>query len=240
MTEPDDAPTGSVRIICPFSKPIGFEGSMTTLSSSRPARGGTSSLVWASQVASTTTSAPAIASPTEPALAFGPSPSASAFACASSAAARTTRSSPATRCRAIVLPRLPTPMIAVVTATPFRAAVPAASRRPGRRSWVHRQAVAVVEPDRLHQPERDVRGEHVRGCQHAGVLLDDRGGSRLADRVEVALDAGPEVRAALLEVGRRIDAVEGAPRAGLEISHVLLMQDDVLARAEPAQMATDE
>src|SRR4029077_15754661 len=84
-------------------------------------------------------------------------------------------------------------------------------RRPGWRSWVHRQAVAVVEPDRLHQPERDVRGEHIRlsqqdvavraehtrSCQHAGVLLDDRGGRRLADRVEIALDAGPEVRAAL-------------------------------------------
>src|SRR6266542_1356058 len=113
-------------------------------------------------------------------------------------------------------------------------------RRPRPRSWVHRQAVAVVEPDRLHQPERDVRGKHIRSCQHAGVLLDDRGGRRLADCVEVALDAGPEVRAVLLEVGRRINAVEGAPRARLEIIHVLLMQDDVLARAEPAQMATDE
>src|SRR3954469_2492014 len=98
-------------------------------------------------------------------------------------------------------------------------------RRRRRHSWVHRQAVAVVEPDRLHQPERDVRGKHIRSCQHAGVLLDDRGGCRLADRVEVALDARPEVRAALLEVGRRIDAVEGAPRAGLEVGHVLLMED---------------
>src|SRR6478672_2651901 len=51
-------------------------------------------------------------------------------------------------------------------------------RRSRRRSWVHVQAVAVVEPDRLHQPERDLRGEHVRGCEHAGVLLDHRRGRR--------------------------------------------------------------
>src|SRR5712691_9216328 len=113
-------------------------------------------------------------------------------------------------------------------------------RRPRRRSWVHLQAVTAVEPDRLHEPERNVRGEHVRGCEHAGVLLDDRSGRRVADRVEVALDAGPDVRAALLEVGRRIDGVEGDPRAGLEVGHVSLVHHDVLAGAEPAQMATDE
>src|SRR6266542_1991002 len=92
-------------------------------------------------------------------------------------------------------------------------------RRPRRRSWVHLQAVTAVEPDRLHEPERNVRGEHVRGCEHAGVLLDDRSGRRVADRVEVALDAGPDVRAALLEVGRRIDGIEGDLRAGLDVDH---------------------
>src|SRR5882672_6763312 len=103
-------------------------------------------------------------------------------------------------------------------------------RRPRRHSWVHLQAVTVVEPDRLHEPERNVRCEHVRGCEHAGVLLDDRGGRRVADRAEVGLDGGPHVPdgAVLLEIGRRIDRVEGDPGAGFEVRHVLLVQDDVL------------
>src|SRR4029077_1950023 len=62
-----------------------------------------------------------------------------------------------------------------------------------RRSWVHLQAVAAVEPDRLHEPERNVGGEHVGGCEHAGVLLDDGGCRRFADRAEVGLDGGPHV-----------------------------------------------
>ena len=111
-------------------------------------------------------------------------------------------------------------------------------RQSRRLSWVHWQAIPAVEPDGLHKPERNLRGEHVRGSEHPGVLFDDRGGRRIADRVEVALDAGPHVRAALLEVGRRIDGIEGGPRAGLEVGHVVLVQGDVLARAEPAQVAT--
>src|SRR6187399_2884321 len=42
-------------------------------------------------------------------------------------------------------------------------------RRPRRRSWVHLQADPAVETHRLHQPERDVRGEYVRGREHARV-----------------------------------------------------------------------
>src|SRR6266576_6421097 len=78
-------------------------------------------------------------------------------------------------------------------------------------SWVHLQADPAVESHRLHQPERDVRGEHVRGREHAGVLLDDRRGRRVADRVEVGLHGAPHVpdRAVFREVGRRIDAGEG-------------------------------
>src|SRR5712671_1733803 len=45
-------------------------------------------------------------------------------------------------------------------------------RRPRRRSWVHLQSDPTVETHRLHQPERDVRGEHVSGREHARVLLD--------------------------------------------------------------------
>src|SRR6266571_8722641 len=80
-------------------------------------------------------------------------------------------------------------------------------RRARRRSWVHLQADPAVESHRLHQPERNVRSEHVCGCEHAGVLLDDRGSRRVADRVQVGLDGAPHVsdRAVLLEVGRRID-----------------------------------
>src|SRR6476659_8206559 len=115
-------------------------------------------------------------------------------------------------------------------------------RRSRRWSWVHLQADPAVESHRLHQPERDVRGEHVRGCEHAGVLLDDRGCRRIADRIQIGLHGAPHVpdRAVLLEVGRRIDGGEGSLRAGLEVRHVSLVEDDVLALAEPASVAADE
>src|SRR4029077_5019919 len=104
------------------------------------------------------------------------------------------------------------------------------------------QADPAIEPQRLHQPERDVRGEHVRGREYAGVLFDDRRGRGIADCVEVSLYGAPHVpdRAVLLEVGRRIDGGEGSLRAGLEVCHVLLMQDDVLSLAEPTKVAADE
>src|SRR5258708_7385587 len=40
-------------------------------------------------------------------------------------------------------------------------------------SWMHLQADPPVESHRLHQPECDLWGEHVRGPEYAGVLLDD-------------------------------------------------------------------
>src|SRR5882672_8659174 len=113
---------------------------------------------------------------------------------------------------------------------------------PRRHSWMHLQADPAVESHRLHQPERDLRGEHVRGREHAGVLFDDRRGRRLAHRAQVGLHGAPHVpdRAVLLEVGRRIDGGEGSLRAGLEVRHVLLVERDVVARAEPAEVAADE
>src|SRR4029453_13308258 len=104
----------------PFSsKPIGFEGSTTTLHSSTRACCGISSLIVSSHRARTTASAPVMASSTEAARARVPSSSASAFGRASSLEANTTDSPPATRCRARARPMLPAPMIAVVIATPF-------------------------------------------------------------------------------------------------------------------------
>src|SRR5207237_8773891 len=53
---------------------------------------------------------------------------------------------------------------------------PAGDRRPGRGpagwpSGMHLRAVAEVEADRLHHPERRALGEPVGGREHAGVLL---------------------------------------------------------------------
>jgi hypothetical protein len=69
---------------------------------------------------------------------------------------------------------------------------------------MHVRAVAQVEPDRLHQPERDVRREHVGRPEHAGVLLDHGLRRQVAHRVEVALDARPCVRAVLCENRRGV------------------------------------
>jgi len=101
------------------SKPMGLDGSMTTLSLSTCAYAGISSLMLSSQTASTTVSAPLIASSTEAAPASGPSSPARACARDSSFAARTTGSPPATRCLARALPMLPTPTIAVVIVPAF-------------------------------------------------------------------------------------------------------------------------
>src|SRR6266550_2922878 len=78
---------------------------------------------------------------------------------------------------------------------------------------VHLRAVAEVEPDRFHHPERGALGKNVRGRQHARVLLD---------------------------VARRVDGVDRLPRALGDVGHVLLMEGDVLARAKPAEVAADE
>src|SRR5215218_6123808 len=105
---------------------------------------------------------------------------------------------------------------------------------------VHLGAVAEVEADRLHDPERRALGEHV-GCrEHAGVLLDDRGCGDGRDLVQIALHRCPAVRAVLHEVRRGVDRVDRLPRALGDVGHVLLMQPHVVAGAEPAEMTADE
>src|SRR6266404_913452 len=154
------------------------------------------------------------------------------------------------RCSCAVLPRgkadwrrIPSTMACCSVLTRGLHEYPAAVVPVARRhSWMHLQADPAVESHRLHEPERDVRGEHVRGREHARVLLDDRRGRRLADRVQVRLDGAPHVpdRAVLREVRRRIDGGKGSLRAFLEVGHVLLVERDVIAGAEPAEVAADE
>ena len=108
------------------------------------------------------------------------------------------------------------------------------------KSWVHPRAVAEVEADRLHHLERGAGGEDVGGREHARVLLDHRCGCGGRALVQAALERGPGVVAVLHEVGRRVDGVERLPGAGGDVRHVLLVQGDVLAGAEPAQVAADE
>src|SRR4029079_19642810 len=55
-----------------------------------------------------------------------------------------------------------------------------------RPSGVHVRAVPEVEADRLHHRERRALREHVRGPEHAGVLLDHGRGCCGGDVVEVA------------------------------------------------------
>ena len=50
----------------------------------------------------------------------------------------------------------------------------------------------------------------------------------------------PDVLAVLPEKGRRIDAVDRLPRVVGDVRHVLLVQRDIVARAEPAVMAANE
>src|SRR5258706_7773072 len=88
---------------------------MTTLPSRSCNCCGMTSRMSSSQRARTIESAPAIASSTDAAAPFGPSSSASACAFEWSLAATTTDSPPATRCRAMAPPMLPTPTIAVVS-----------------------------------------------------------------------------------------------------------------------------
>src|SRR5882672_2124518 len=84
-----------------------------------------------------------------------------------------------------------------------------ASRRYFRSaSGVNIGAVAEVETNRFHDPERCARGEYIGPREYAGVLLDDRRCSGVRDRVEVLLDPGPGVLAVLLEIRRGIKRVD--------------------------------
>src|SRR6266536_2145370 len=68
-------------------------------------------------------------------------------------------------------------------------------------SGVNLGAVAEVEADRLHDPERGARGEHVRRRQHAGVLGDDGRGGAVGQLVKVGFHRGPDVLPVLWKYG---------------------------------------
>src|SRR5712692_9995414 len=91
----------------------------------------------------------------------------------------------------------------------------------------------------LHDPEGGARGEHVGGGEHPGVLLDHGGRGRVGARVDVSLDGGPGVLPVLHEERSWIDGAKRLSNAGVDVSHVLLVQRDVIAGAKPAKVAAD-
>src|SRR6266700_1060034 len=121
-----------------------------------------------------------------------------------------------------------------------RSAASAGGRRAGRESWVHPRSVAEVEADRLHHLERRALGEDVGGREHARVLLDHGCGCGSDPLFQAALERSSGVVAVLHEVGRQVDGVERLPGALGDVRHVLLVQGNVLAGAEPAEVAGDE
>jgi hypothetical protein len=98
-------------------------------------------------------------------------------------------------------------------------------------------AVAEVEADRLQDRKGGGDREHVHGAQHIGVLLDDGCSGSLRDRLQVALDRGPEILPVLGEVRRGVDRAECRLDAGFDVGDVLLVQGDIVASAQPAQVA---
>ena len=105
---------------------------------------------------------------------------------------------------------------------------------------MHLAADAEIESDRFEQPERRVRGKHVGRPQHSRVLLDDRCRRGVRDLVEVTLDCRPHVRTVLLEVPRGVDRRERIACVFGDVGDVLLMQLDVVARPEPADVTADQ
>jgi hypothetical protein len=76
------------------------------------------------------------------------------------------------------------------------------------------QADPAVESHGFHKPQRDVRGERVRGREYPRVLLDDGRGRRLAHRVQVASGS---VAGALERAWLRVD--RGRDEGGLRPDH---------------------
>src|SRR5919197_854735 len=118
------------------------------------------------------------------------------------------------------------------------------SRVPSRCSFPSRVdlgAGAEVEADRLEDGEGGAGGErgHVGRRQNAGVLGDDRRGGVRGDGVEVAVHRGPGVRPVLAEVGGGVDRGQRGVHALDDVGDVLLVQDEVVAGAEPAEMTAD-
>src|SRR5215472_13218966 len=92
-----------------------------------------------------------------------------------------------------------------------------------------------VKANGLHDTEGGAGGEYV-GCgEHAGVLLDHAGCRRVRARVKVTLHAGPRVLPVLHEERSRIDRGQRVPDAGVDVSHVLPVQRDVIAGAQPTR-----
>src|SRR6266550_7797412 len=99
---------------------------------------------------------------------------------------------------------------------------------------------AEVEAERLHDPEGRAGGKDIGGGKYARVLLDHRRGGGISARVQVTPHPRPGVLAVLLEVRCRIERRQRLPDAVGDVGHILLMQNHVVARAEPAEVAADE
>src|SRR4051794_6034256 len=107
-------------------------------------------------------------------------------------------------------------------------------------SGVHLGAVAEVEADRLHHPERRALGVDVRGGDHAGVLLDHGRGRYPGDLVQVALHRRPRVLAVLDEVARWVHGVDRLPGVLGDVVHVPLMKRHVVPGAEPTVVTAEK
>src|SRR2546425_9103353 len=99
---------------------------------------------------------------------------------------------------------------------------------------------AEVEPDRLHYPEDGAPRVDVGRSDHAGVLLDDRCRAGVSPGVKQSTYRGAWIVTVFLKERCRVDADQGLPDAGVHVGHVLLVQGHVVARAEPADVASDE
>src|SRR6267142_87293 len=100
-------------------------------------------------------------------------------------------------------------------------------------------AEAKVETDRLHHPEGRAGGKDIGGGEYSRVLLDHWRSGGIGAFIQIPLHRRPHVVAVLLEVRSRIDSRQRLPDACVDVSHVLLMQVHIVARAEPAEMAAD-
>src|SRR5258708_18244996 len=99
---------------------------------------------------------------------------------------------------------------------------------------------AEVQTDRLHDPEHGAFGVDIGRGEHALVLLDDRSRCGLGPSVEKSSYRRPRIVAVLLKERCRVDADQRLPDTGVDVGHVLLVQGHVVARAEPADVASDE
>src|SRR5439155_20167574 len=97
-----------------------------------------------------------------------------------------------------------------------------------------------VEADRLEDPYRGGGGEYIGGCQNACVLLDHWRGGGVSHRIEVPLYRGPAIVYVYHKKRRRIDGAQRRSGACREIGDILLLQRNVITRAEPCHMPGDQ